>query len=62
MGFILIYSIYTDIVLKVRQPSDIEAALFRDQGTLISFLYPAQNQALLKLLANKQMNAFGKLS
>jgi hypothetical protein len=32
----------SDIVLKVRAPSKEEAGLFRDEGTLYSFLYPAQ--------------------
>jgi len=48
-----------DIVLKLRQPSMDEAKLFRDQGTLYSFLYPAQNPDLIAALAKKQLTAFG---
>merc|ERR1719295_2474535 len=48
-----------DIVLKLRQPSVEEAKLFRDQGTLYSFLYPAQNPDLIDALAKKQLTAFG---
>jgi NAD(P) transhydrogenase len=49
----------SDIVLKVRQPSIAEAGLFRDQGTLYSFLYPAQNQDLMDALAKRKLTAFG---
>jgi len=48
-----------DIVLKLRQPSLQEAALFRDEGTLYSFLYPGQNPDLIKALAAKNLTAFG---
>ena len=49
----------SDIILKVRQPSPQEAGLFRDEGTLYSFLYPAQNQDLIQELAKKKLTAFG---
>ncbi len=49
----------SDIVLKVRQPSTQEAGLFRDEGTLYSFLYPAQNKDLLDQLAKRKLTAFG---
>merc|ERR1719507_2861985 len=48
-----------DIVLKLRQPSIAEAGLFRDQGTLYSFLYPGQNPDIIDALAKKQLTAFG---
>eukprot|EP00088_Acartia_fossae_P059293 TRINITY_DN701_c0_g1_i4.p1 TRINITY_DN701_c0_g1~~TRINITY_DN701_c0_g1_i4.p1 ORF type:complete len:1059 (+),score=355.56 TRINITY_DN701_c0_g1_i4:149-3325(+) len=48
-----------DIVLKLRQPSLDEAALFRDEGILYSFLYPGQNPDLIKALANRKLTAFG---
>merc|ERR1719507_2937236 len=48
-----------DIVLKLRQPSIAEAGLFRDQGTLYSFLYPGQNPDLIKALADRKLTAFG---
>ena len=49
----------SDIVLKVRQPSSQEASLFRDEGTLYSFLYPAQNKELIDQLAQRKLTAFG---
>lgn len=48
----------SDIVLKVRQPSLEEVALLKDHGTLISFLYPAQNKELIDMLATKKITAF----
>ncbi|MEM1091589.1 MAG: Re/Si-specific NAD(P)(+) transhydrogenase subunit alpha [Pseudomonadota bacterium] len=45
-----------DIVLKVRGPNDGEVELLREGQTLICFLYPAQNEALLKTLADKGIN------
>jgi len=44
-----------DIVLKVRPPETAEADQLRDGGTLISFFYPAENEALLAKLAAKKM-------
>ena len=41
----------SDIVLKVRAPSDGELDLFHSGQTLISFLWPAQNPQLLERLA-----------
>lgn len=49
----------SDILLKVRQPHDSDIPLFRDNSTLISFLYPARNKALIDKLSAKKMNAFG---
>ncbi|KAI5635359.1 4TM region of pyridine nucleotide transhydrogenase, mitoch domain-containing protein [Phthorimaea operculella] len=48
----------SNIVLKVRPVVDKEVQHVRDEGTLISFLYPAQNQELIKQLAAKKVNAF----
>ncbi|XP_074027106.1 NAD(P) transhydrogenase, mitochondrial [Leptinotarsa decemlineata] len=48
----------TDIVLKIRQPLDHEINKFREDSTLISFMYPAQNQKLIEQLAQKKINAF----
>jgi len=50
----------TDIVLKVRPPQEPEVKLLTEGSTLISFLYPGQNQALVKQLAEQRVNAFGK--
>lgn len=44
----------SDIVLKVRPPSEAEVALMREGGTLIDFIWPAQNPTLMQQLAAKQ--------
>lgn len=49
---------HSDIVLKVRGPQPDEVGKFRDNGTLISFLYPAQNRELVDLLAKRNMTVF----
>jgi len=49
----------SDIVLKVRQPSHEEASKFREEGTLYSFLYPAQNKDLIDEMAKHKLTAFG---
>ena len=41
----------SDIVFKVRGPSPAEVALVREGGTLISFIWPAQNPELMQQLA-----------
>src|SRR5262245_16965504 len=41
----------SDIVFKVRAPSEQEVGLLREGGTLVSFIWPAQNPELLKQLA-----------
>ncbi|XP_078600672.1 NAD(P) transhydrogenase, mitochondrial-like [Branchiostoma floridae x Branchiostoma japonicum] len=43
----------SDIVLKVRAPSTEEVGQLKDGAHLISFLYPAQNQELIDLLAKR---------
>lgn len=48
-----------DIVLKVRNPLENEVNYFKENGTLISFLYPVQNKGLVELLAKRHMNVFG---
>ena len=45
-----------DIVAKVRPPEPKEVKLAKDGQTLISFLYPAQNEALMKSLSDKGVN------
>ena len=45
-----------DIILKVRGPEDNEIELLKDGQTLISFFWPAQNEALLKQLSEKNIN------
>lgn len=49
----------SDITLKVRAPSPNEIPLFRENGILYSFLYPAQNSDLIKELAKKNLTVFG---
>jgi NAD(P) transhydrogenase subunit alpha len=41
----------SDIVFKVRGPSPDEVALMREGGTLVSFIWPAQNPELMQQLA-----------
>ncbi len=43
-----------DIVFKVRPPSADEVALMREGGTLIGFVWPAQNPELMQQLAAKK--------
>ncbi|WP_019139482.1 Re/Si-specific NAD(P)(+) transhydrogenase subunit alpha [Noviherbaspirillum massiliense] len=44
----------SDIVFKVRGPSPEEVGLMREGGTLVSFIWPAQNAELMKQLAAKK--------
>ena len=44
----------SDIVFKVRAPNEDELALMRPGTTLIGFVWPAQNPALMEQLAAKQ--------
>ncbi len=44
----------SDIILKVRAPSPAEVGLMREGGTLISFIWPAQNPELMQMLAGKK--------
>ncbi|GMG86381.1 Re/Si-specific NAD(P)(+) transhydrogenase subunit alpha [Biformimicrobium ophioploci] len=46
-----------DIVLKVQAPSTEEIELIPPRATLISFMKPGQSEALLKTLAEKNINA-----
>ncbi|MFT6045841.1 MAG: NAD(P) transhydrogenase subunit alpha, partial [Arenicella sp.] len=46
----------TDIIMKVRGVNDAEVALLKAGTTLISFFWPAQNEELLKTLANGKVN------
>ncbi len=50
---------HADLVLKVRPPSPDEVDQLREGGTLISFLYPAQNEALLAQLAARKLTVLG---
>ena len=44
-----------DIVFKVRAPSSSEVALLKEGATLVSFIWPAQNPDLMKLLAARKV-------
>jgi H+-translocating NAD(P) transhydrogenase subunit alpha len=44
----------SDIVFKVRAPSTQEVALLREGGTLIGFVWPAQNPELMQQLAARK--------
>ncbi len=46
----------TDIIMKVRGVSDAEADLLKEGCTLISFFWPAQNEDMMKKLADKKVN------
>ena len=45
-----------DIVFKVRPPSEAEVTLMREGGTLIDFIWPAQNPQLMEQLAARKAN------
>ncbi|MDP2384736.1 MAG: Re/Si-specific NAD(P)(+) transhydrogenase subunit alpha [Bacteroidota bacterium] len=47
----------SDIVLKVKEPSVEEVSLMKEGLVLLSYLWPAQNQDLLKKLAEQKVNA-----
>jgi len=47
----------SDIIMKVRPPSDAEVERLDKGKTLISFLYPGQNEALLKKLNAQKPDA-----
>jgi NAD(P) transhydrogenase subunit alpha len=47
----------SDIILKVQAPTESEIDLMKEGTVTLSYLWPAQNQDLLKKLANKKINA-----
>nr|CAI5826420.1 unnamed protein product [Callosobruchus analis] len=51
-------SFNSDIVLKVKKPSMEEVEKFRNNSTLISFIYPAENKELVDKLAQRKLNVF----
>lgn len=46
----------SDLVLKIRPPSLDEVSLLKEGATLISFIQPAQNEELVKSLAERKVN------
>lgn len=50
----------SDVVLKIRPPSvEEEVPLLKAGGILMSYIYPARNEALVKALAAKKMDVVG---
>jgi NAD(P) transhydrogenase subunit alpha len=45
-----------DIIFKVRAPEDSEIDLISDGKTIISFIWPAQNESLMQKLSAKNIN------
>lgn len=45
----------SDIIFKMREPSDEEVALLKEGTTLITFIWPAQNPELMKALAARKV-------
>ncbi|MFZ7223801.1 Re/Si-specific NAD(P)(+) transhydrogenase subunit alpha [Avibacterium avium] len=45
-----------DVIMKVNPPTDEEIALIKEGATLISFIWPAQNEALMQKLSAKKIN------
>ena len=48
----------SDLVLKVRAPEPDEVGLLRDGSSLISFLWPAQSEALVESLRARNITSF----
>jgi NAD/NADP transhydrogenase alpha subunit len=48
----------SDILLKVRAPSMEEIDVLRRGGTIISFLYPAQNRNIVEKIASREATSF----
>jgi NAD(P) transhydrogenase subunit alpha len=46
----------SDVILKVRAPKPVEIEKMKSGSTLVSFIWPAQNPELLKLLSDKKIN------
>lgn len=47
----------SEIVLKVNPPTETEVKRMKEGATLIGFIQPAQNEALVELLMEKKINA-----
>ena len=48
-----------DIIAKIRPPEESELSMLKDGTTLISFIYPGQNEELVQKLAAKKMTVLG---
>ena len=49
----------SDILLKVRPPTESEVAMMKDGQTLISFIYPGLNKPLVERLRERGLTSFG---
>ena len=49
----------SDLLLKVRPPSEEEVKKMKDEAGLISFIYPAQNKQLVEILKSKKITSYG---
>ncbi len=47
----------SDLIYKLNPPSEEEVVKIKEGATLVSFLYPAQNPDLVKMLSGKKFNA-----
>lgn len=45
-----------DIIFKVNAPTDAEIALIKEDATLVSFIWPAQNPELMEKLSARKIN------
>ena len=46
----------SDVIYKVNPPTEEEISMIKEGATLVSFLYPAQNSALVNILSKKNIN------
>ncbi|MGL5291912.1 MAG: Re/Si-specific NAD(P)(+) transhydrogenase subunit alpha, partial [Vibrionaceae bacterium] len=46
----------SEIIFKVNAPTQTEIELMQEDSTLVSFIWPAQNEELLKALTSKNIN------
>jgi len=56
---LIILNMHCWCCVKIRPPTVPEAEKFANGSTLISFLYPAQNQQLMDELVKRKVTAFG---
>lgn len=48
----------SDLVVKVRPPSEVEVELLRPESMIVSFIHPSQNSSLVAKLAEKSVTVF----
>lgn len=49
----------SDVVIKVRPPEENEIDLMKEKGSLVGFVWAAQNKKLLEKLSTKKVTVFG---